>query len=178
MANTCFYGPKNQLRSKFISTKTNLHKTLIRRMVLQGSECWVLNKTEEGLLIFERKILRRIFGPIKENNCWRIPYNHEIYQKFSKPNIIKLVRASRIRWLGCNNRYKYKFSTKKITFLRLEGRRLRGRPADRQLDGVEKDLKAIGVMQWTDIAQDRVRWGKALRDSLALQQAVVSKFYG
>lgn len=82
MDNTCFYGLKNQQTSKFISTKTkiNLYKPLIRLMVLYGSECYVLNKTEEGLLL----IFEKDFWPVKENNIWRIIYNHEIYQIFSK----------------------------------------------------------------------------------------------
>lgn len=163
MANRCFYGLKDQLKSKYISikTKTSLYKTLIRPVVLYGSECWALNRTEEDLLlIFERKILRNIFGPIKQDNIWRIAYNHEIYKKYGEPNILKVIKASRIRWLGHIFRYKDDFPTKRITFSNIEGKRRRGRPPTRWLDVVEKDLKEIGVNRWRAIARDRDRWGK------------------
>jgi hypothetical protein len=46
-----------------------------------GSETWVLSKSDENILgVFERKILRTIFGPTNENGEWRINYNNEIYR--------------------------------------------------------------------------------------------------
>ena len=59
MANRSFYGLRSHFKSKFMSinTKLSLYKTLIRPIVLYGSECWTLNKAEEEkLLVFERKI--------------------------------------------------------------------------------------------------------------------------
>lgn len=52
MANRCFYGLKNRLKTKLISVKTklSLYKTLIRPVALYGSECWTLNKAEEELI--------------------------------------------------------------------------------------------------------------------------------
>lgn len=52
MANRCFYGLKNRLKTKLISVKTklSLYKTLIRPVALYGSECWTLNKSEEELI--------------------------------------------------------------------------------------------------------------------------------
>ena len=57
-------------RSRLLSraTKIILHMTLIRPVVLYGAEAWTLTKKEEqALLIFERKIFRRIYGPKYEN---------------------------------------------------------------------------------------------------------------
>jgi len=57
------------LQSKLISKKTKmkLYKALIRPVVVYGSECWVLTENiKRKLLIFERKILRRIFGPTQK----------------------------------------------------------------------------------------------------------------
>jgi len=56
-----------------------LHKTLIRPVVSYGVEAWTLTKKEEqALLIFERKIFRRIYGPKYENGEWKSRTNQEL----------------------------------------------------------------------------------------------------
>jgi hypothetical protein len=65
-ANRCFFGLRKHLQSSHLSrqTKFTIHKTLIRPVLLYGSETWVLTKREENqLLVFERKVLRTICGP-------------------------------------------------------------------------------------------------------------------
>jgi len=69
LANKGFYGLKRQFRCQFLSIKNKikLHKTLIRSVLAYGSENWVLSKSDETILeVFERKILRAIFGPTYE----------------------------------------------------------------------------------------------------------------
>ena len=172
-ANRCFYGLRNQFKSKFISvnTKLSIYKTLIRPIVLYGSECWTLNKTvEEKLLIFERKLLRKIFGPIQENNEWRILYNHEINRKYSKfggTDIVRTIKASRIRWLGHLYRCADAFPTKKVTFSKIEGTRRRGRPPTQWLDDVERDLKLMGINRWRAVAANRANWRRISKSALA-----------
>jgi hypothetical protein len=64
-----------------------IHKTLIRPILLYGSETWVLTKREENqLLVFERKVLRTICGPKIENGVYRRRYNHELDKEFNSPN--------------------------------------------------------------------------------------------
>ena len=85
--NRIFMANSNLFKSKFISVNIKLSrcKTLIRPVVLYGSEFWTSNETQEGkVVIYERKILRKIFGPIQENNAWRILYNYEIRKKKKK----------------------------------------------------------------------------------------------
>ena len=49
-------------------------------MLAYVSEAWVLSKCDEAVLgVFERKILRAIFGPTNDNGEWRIKYNIELY---------------------------------------------------------------------------------------------------
>ena len=63
--------------------------TVIRPIVTYASETWLLKETIiQKLFVFERKILRRIFGPMKETQLWRIKTNEEldklIKQKYSQ----------------------------------------------------------------------------------------------
>jgi hypothetical protein len=44
--------------------------------------------------------LRKIHGSICDNGRWRIRYNNELYQLFDEPDIIKEIKARRVRWLG------------------------------------------------------------------------------
>jgi len=82
MVNKSFYGLKRQFRSQFLSTKNKikLYKTLTRPVLVYGSETWVVTKRDEAILgVFERKILRAIFGPTNDNGEWRIKYNNKLY---------------------------------------------------------------------------------------------------
>ena len=57
-----------------------------------ASETWVLKETIfQKLLVFERKILRRIFGPTKENQIWRVKTNEELDKLIKHKNIINRI---------------------------------------------------------------------------------------
>jgi hypothetical protein len=65
VANRIYYGLSNIFKSKHLTwrTKIRLYKTLIRPVITYGSEAWAMNKADESVInIFERKILRGIFG--------------------------------------------------------------------------------------------------------------------
>jgi hypothetical protein len=67
MANQANYVLKKQLISWYLGreTKCILHKTLVRPITTYGNESWNLTRKDENMLrIFERRILRRIYGPI------------------------------------------------------------------------------------------------------------------
>jgi hypothetical protein len=62
-------------------------------------ETWVLSKA--GVLrlgVFERKILRRIYGPICEGAAWSSRYNEELYHLYDETDLVTTVRISRLRW--------------------------------------------------------------------------------
>ncbi|CAH2100132.1 unnamed protein product [Euphydryas editha] len=165
-ANKCYFGLLRYLRSKLLSRsiKLLLYKTLLRPILTYGSECWVLSKKDENsLLVFERKILRRIFGAVMENERWRTRYNHELYQMYDEPNVIKTIKIGRLRWAGHVLRMDEARVPKRLLEGRPEGRRSRGRPKLRWLDGVEQDIKILGVTSWRRKASNRSDW-RALLD--------------
>jgi hypothetical protein len=50
--------------------------------------------------MFERKIIRRIYGPVMENNVWRIRYNEELNTLLKGEDILRFIKSQRMRWLG------------------------------------------------------------------------------
>ena len=79
--------------------KIKIYKTIILPVLLYGCETWSLTLKEEcGLRVFENRILRRIFGPKRdENGEWRRLHNEEPYHS---PNIVRVIKSRRIRWSG------------------------------------------------------------------------------
>jgi hypothetical protein len=81
--------------------KSKVHLSLVRPVLTCGCEAWTLTKTDEVTLgSFERKILRKIYGPIEERGEWRIRYSHELYQLYKLRSIVKVVKFARLQWAG------------------------------------------------------------------------------
>jgi len=79
--NRTYFAAISLFRSRLLSraTKIILYKSVIRPVVSYGAEAWTLAKKEEqALLIFERKIFRRIYGPKYENGEWKSRTNREL----------------------------------------------------------------------------------------------------
>jgi len=56
--------------------------------------------TIQKLLVFEREILRRIFGPTKENQIWRIKTNEELDKLIKHINRVNYIKAQKLSWFG------------------------------------------------------------------------------
>ena len=66
------------------NTKILMYKVLIRPVLTYASEIWTLPKAKERRLsLFERKVLRCIFGAKQENEIWRKRYNYELNEIFN-----------------------------------------------------------------------------------------------
>jgi hypothetical protein len=68
MGNKAYYANRQLFNSSLISrsSKLQIYRTLVRPVVTYGSESWTLTMEEERVLaVFERKILRKIYGPVK-----------------------------------------------------------------------------------------------------------------
>ena len=83
------------------NSKLQIYRTLVRPVVTYGSESWTLSMEEErSLAVFERKISRKIYGPVKGNELWRIRRNDELEPIIKGENIVRFIKCQRIRWLG------------------------------------------------------------------------------
>jgi len=89
--------------------------------------------------IFERKVYRRILGPVydKEKENWRILTNKEMYARVKKPTITETIRLNRLRWFGHVQRMEEYRIPKRILYMNLGTKRLRGR--NRWQDEVRED---------------------------------------
>jgi hypothetical protein len=165
-ANRCFFGLRKHLQSSHLSrqTKFTIHKTLVRSVLLYGSETWVLTKREENqLLVFARKVLQTICGPKIENGVYKRRYNHELDKEFDSPNITK---TSRLRYAGHMIRIPEDLPKRALFRAKPNGRRNQGRPKSRWANGVNSDRLALGVRDWTHCAQNRQTWKDLLQQAL------------
>jgi hypothetical protein len=100
LGNRYYYGLRNLLQSRLLNkdTKCKIYKTLIRPVVLYGSESWTLTKAdEEKLRTFERRRLRRIYGPTHENGVYRIKYNDELYALYKDLDTVRVTKMARLK---------------------------------------------------------------------------------
>lgn len=163
LANRGYYGLEKVLKSKALSKalKIKMYMTLLRPTVLYGSETWALRKTEESrLMIFERKVLRKILGPIydRQTNEWRKLHNVELQGLFQRPNIVREIAKRKLSWAGHAWR-KQGTLVKWVIEEEPNGKRPLGRPKLRWEDGVKREVEKIepGV-KWREVAEDRDRW--------------------
>jgi hypothetical protein len=112
---------------KILKIKT--HKTVILPVVLYGCKIWSLTLREEHRLrIFENRELRRIFGPKREEDgSWRKLHNDELHNLYSSPNIIRVIKSSRMRWAGHVTRMGEGRDVYRVLVWRPEGKRPLGR---------------------------------------------------
>jgi hypothetical protein len=160
-ANRYFFGLRKHLQSSLISrqTKFTIHKTLIRPVLLYGSETWVLTKREENqLLVFERKVLRTICCPKVENGVYRRRYNHELDKESDSPIALNVTKTSRLRYAAHMIKRPEDLPQKALFRAKPNGRRNQGRPKSMWMDGMSSDSLAVGVRDWTHCAQSRQSW--------------------
>ena len=138
--NRAYAANHHMLKSKIIkrSAKMQIYKTLIRPVVTYGSETWTLTKSDENLLrTFERKILRKIYGPIQEGDIWGIRNNKELNRSINGEDIVKFMSAH--RWLGHVKGMEEGAMEIKMVEGRLFIGRRKGRPRLRWMDDVLAD---------------------------------------
>jgi hypothetical protein len=98
--NACYHAVQNLLSSHLLpkNVKIKIKKTIILPVVLYGCETWSLTLREEHRLrVFENRVLRRIFGPKRDEvtGVWRKLHNEELNGLYSSPSIIRVIKAGR-----------------------------------------------------------------------------------
>jgi len=83
----------------------------------------------QKLLVFERKILRRIFGRTKENQIWRIKTKEELDKLIKHKNIVHYIKAQRLSWFGHVQKMPDTRAVKKIFKWNPLTKRSQGRPS-------------------------------------------------
>jgi hypothetical protein len=72
-------------------------------VVLYGCETWSLTlREEQRLRVFENRLLRRIFGPKRDEVAggWRKLHDEELHNFYSSQSIIRMMKSRRMRWTG------------------------------------------------------------------------------
>ena len=138
MGNKAYCANRQPVNSSLISrnSKLQIYRMSVRPVVTCGSESWTLAVGEErAVAVFERKILRKVYGPVKENEFWRIRRNDELEAIMKGENTVRFMKCQRIQWLGHIERMQH-ISVPKKMYGKLYATRRRGRPRMRWLDDV------------------------------------------
>jgi len=107
-------------------------------------------------------VLRRIFGPKSDEVTgeWRRLLNEELNDSYTSPNIVRVIKSRRMKWVGHVARMREERGVYRVLVGKLEGKRPLGRPRHRWVDNIRNDLQEVGCgyMDWMGLVQDRDRW--------------------
>jgi hypothetical protein len=143
-------------------------------VVLYGCKTWYLTLREEHRLrVFENRVLRRIFGPKRDEVTgeWRKLHNEELYDLYSSPSIIRIIKSWRMRFAGNVARMGEESNAFRLLVGKPEGKRPLGRSRRRWVDNIRMDLGEVG---WGDVdliglAKERNRWRALVNSVLNLR---------
>jgi hypothetical protein len=152
--NVRYHLVQSLVSSRLLSrnVKVKIYKTIILPVNLYGCETWSLTLREEHTLrVFENRVLRRIFGP-KRNEVmgeWRKLHNGELHNLYSSPDIIRQLKSRRMRWAGPVARMGVGTNMYRVLVGKPEGKRSLGKPRRKWEDGIQLDLRESGLGVWS-----------------------------
>jgi len=125
------------------------------------------------LMVFERKVFRKIFGPTKEgDSTQRIKTNDELDELIRHKKIINHIRAQRLSWFSHLQQMPEERMVKKVNMWKPMLTRPLGRPKNRWEDDIRNDMKKLKIKNWTSHIQDHKKWklyvgkGKTFEDRI------------
>ena len=134
-------------------SKLKIHRGLIRPVVTYGCEAWTLtNRGEKYLRIFERRILRKNFGPVQnEDGSWRIRMNYELDELTENADVVRFIKSRNSHVTRTDDKRK----PKKILDWKAIGTRIRRKPRKRWIVDIEEDMQIMGIRRWRKQCKER-----------------------
>jgi hypothetical protein len=163
LRNKAYYANQFLFKSRLVSKKSKLelYWSIIRPTVTYPCEAsWVLKGTVKSKrMVFERKVLRTIFGPTKERDgTWRIKRKGELDKLIRHKNIINHIKAQILSWFGHLHRAPEERMVKKVYKFNPMLTRPMGRPKNRWEDDRRSDMKKLKIKNLTGCIQERSKW--------------------
>jgi hypothetical protein len=113
---------------------------------------------EDKLRVFEMRVLRRIFGPKRDEvmEGWRKLHNEKLHNLYCSPIVIRTIKSRMMRWAVHVER----MGENRNVYRLLSGKKPLGTPRRRCVDNINMDLVEIGSggVVWLDLAPDRDKW--------------------
>jgi len=136
---------------------------------MYACETWASTKGDEGkLAVFEKKILRRIYGPVFniDLGVFEKRKNEDLQRLYNKPNICKFLSSKRLEWAG--HVWRTEPLIRKVLNGNLSGKRRIRRPCQRWFDTVKRDLTRVDPTYSINLAVDRMQWRRIVEAALDL----------
>ncbi|KAK3569040.1 hypothetical protein QTP86_021557 [Hemibagrus guttatus] len=140
--------------------KGKVYRTVVRPAILYGLETVSLRKRQESELeVAELKMLRFSLGVTRLDRI----RNEYIRGTAHVGRLGDKVRETRLRWFGHVQRRESEYIGRRMLDMELPGRRQRGRPKRRYMDGINEDMKLVGASVEDAEDRDRDRWREMIR---------------
>jgi len=105
-------------------------------------------------------VLRRIFGPKRDEVTGEKLYSEKLNDLYCSPNVVRVIKLRRMKWAGHVACMSEGRGVYRILVGRPGGNRPLGRPRRRWEDNFKMDLQEMGYggMDWIDLTQNKDRW--------------------
>jgi len=146
--NACYHSVQNLLTSSLLSKnlKIKIYRTVILPVVLYGSKMWLLKLREERRLwLFENGVLRRIFGPERDEVTreWRTLHKKELNDLYSSPCTVRVIQSRGMRRVGHVARMGERRGIHRVLVGKPEGKKPLGRHRCRWENNIKMDLQEV-----------------------------------
>jgi hypothetical protein len=143
-----------------------MYKTLVRPAVTYACETLVLKgNIKTKLRVFDRKVLRKIYGPTTEKDgTWRIKSNEELHRLTGNKNTINYIKAQRLAWFGYVHRTPDNGMVKKVHEWSPALTRSLGRSKNRWEDDVKSNITRMKITNWKDCIRKWTKWKKLVEE--------------
>jgi hypothetical protein len=134
-----------------------MYKTIILSVVLYGCETWSVTLREgHRQRVFESRVLRRIFGPKRDEVTgeWSKLHSGELHNLYSSPDIVRQIKSRRMRWAGHVARMGEGGNVCGVLAGKPEGKDFL---KDQGEDGIKMDLREVGWGMWSGFSWLRDR---------------------